>query len=65
MSSENAGFIPQKYAADIEYEYAGMINTLIYLSQEAKEAHLDLVCLHLNIAIAELREEQPPKVKSG
>ncbi len=65
MSTDSASFVPQQYAADIAYEYAGMINTLIYLSQEARNANLELVSLHLDIAIAELKEYHPPKVKTG
>ena len=48
------------YVADMEYEYAGMINALRYLSHEARDARLELVSLHLNIAIEELQEYRLP-----
>lgn len=43
----------------MEYEYAGMINALSYLCQEAEAATLELVSLHLTIAIEELKEHPP------
>jgi len=64
MSSCDTHLMPREYAADIEYEYAGMINTLNYICQEAENANLELVCLHINIAIAELKEYPPSKVKT-
>lgn len=48
------------YVTAVEYEYSGMINALTYLCQEARAAHLDLVTLHLKIAIAELKEYRLP-----
>jgi len=65
MGLKNTDFIQRKYVADIEYEYAGMINALNCICQEAENAKLEFVCLHLNIAIAELKEYQPPKAKTG
>ncbi len=65
MNSKKNDFISRKYEADTKYEYAGMINALNYLCQEAEKANLDLVCLHLNIAIAELKEYLPPKSRVG
>ena len=46
----------EEYVSAMEYEYAGMINTLNYLCQEADTEILEYVALHLNIAIAELKE---------
>lgn len=46
----------EQYVSEIEYEYAGMINALNYLSQEADAATLEYVTLHLNIAIDGLKE---------
>lgn len=65
MTQEIADFIPAQYVANMEYEYAGMINTLKYLSKEAENANLDLVSLHLNIAIEDLKEHRLPNGASG
>ncbi len=48
----------EQYVSAMEYEYAGMINTLNYLCKEADAATLEYVALHLNIAIDELKEHQ-------
>lgn len=48
----------EQYVSAMEYEYAGMINVLNYLCQEADSATLKYVALHLNIAIDELKEHQ-------
>lgn len=61
MNLKKKEFTPEQYVTEMEYEYAGLINTLSYLSQEAKTAKLELVSLHLNIAIDELKEYRPPK----
>ena len=50
----------EQYVSAIEYEYAGMINALNYLCQEADAATLEYVSLHLNIAIEELKEYHLP-----
>jgi len=58
--------LPQgQYVTAMEYEYAGMINTLYYLSQEAEAAKLELVSLHLNIAIDELKDYPESAAKTG
>ncbi len=46
----------EEYVSAMEYEYAGMINALNYLYHEADSKTLEYVALHLNIAIAELKE---------
>jgi len=56
MNVEKITFTPEQYAVAMEYEYDGMINALRYLCQEAEDADLGLVRLHLDIAIAELKE---------
>ncbi len=56
MTLKNTPFDPTEYVTAMEYEYAGMINALNLLHQEAEAAHLELVSLHLKIAIAELKE---------
>ena len=56
MALRKNDFTPEQYAAAMEYEYDGMINALLYLCQEAEDADLGLVRLHLDIAIAELKE---------
>ncbi|MBL4893604.1 MAG: hypothetical protein JKY59_01835 [Emcibacter sp.] len=65
MNLKKINYTPEQYVAAMEYEYDGMINTLSYLCREAKSAKLDLVRLHLNIAIDELKEYHPPKVSVG
>lgn len=57
--------LAQKYVAAMDYEYADMINVLNYLCREAESAKLELVSLHLNIAIAELKEYRQPGTKVG
>jgi len=57
--------LAQKYVDAMDYEYADMINVLNYLCREAEAAKLDLVSLHLNIAIAELKEYHLPTTKVG
>lgn len=56
MKSQLDTKTPEEYVSAMEYEYAGMINTLNYLCQEADTATLEYVALHLNIAITELKE---------
>ncbi|NOZ42639.1 MAG: hypothetical protein GXP02_05670 [Alphaproteobacteria bacterium] len=56
MGLKKGCFTPEQYVAAMEYEYAGMINALCYLCQEADNAKLDFVGLHLHIAIEELKE---------
>ncbi len=56
MALRKNDFTPEQYAAAMEYEYDGMINALRYLCREAEDADLGLVRLHLDIAIAELKE---------
>lgn len=56
MAILNKTITSEHYVSEIEYEYAGMINTLNYLCQEADAATLKYVALHLNIAIDELKE---------
>lgn len=60
MSQETTDFIPEQYYTEMEYEYAGMINTLSYLCKEAMSAKLELVSLHLTIAIEDLKEYRHP-----
>lgn len=50
----------EQYVSAMEYEYAGMINALNYLCQEADAETLEYVALHLNIAIEELKEYPLP-----
>lgn len=64
MTEENIDLTPKQYVAAMEYEYAGMINALNYLRKEAEAAKLELVSLHLNIAIADLREYRLPHSQS-
>ncbi len=65
MNKVVADFNANQYTADIQYEYEGIINALRYICQETESARLDLVCLHLNIAIEELKEYQQPLAKTG
>ncbi|MBL4801816.1 MAG: hypothetical protein JKY45_07960 [Emcibacter sp.] len=65
MNLKNVDFTPEQYVAAMEYEYDGMINTLSYLCQEATTAKLEVVRLHLNIAIDELKEFVPSKPNAG
>ncbi len=58
MDIEENNITTEEYVSAMEYEYAGMINTLNYLCKEADAATLDFVRLHLNIAIDELKEHQ-------
>ncbi len=51
--------------SDIQNKFSGTINALEYICQEAEKENLALVCLHLNIAIAELKDYLPPKAKTG
>ncbi|MCK5425235.1 MAG: hypothetical protein KAI89_07670 [Emcibacter sp.] len=52
----NSTITSEHYVSEIEYEYAGMINALNYLCQEADAATLEYVAMHLNIAIDELKD---------
>jgi len=62
---KNKSLTSDDYDAAMAYEYAGLINALGYLCQEATQAKLELVCLHLNIAIDELKEYRRPGTKTG
>lgn len=65
MSLKKVNFAPAEYVTTMEYEYAGMINALSYLCHEATAAKLELVSLHLSIAIDELKDHHLPKVHTG
>jgi len=56
MTEKTPDFILEQYVAEMEYQYAGMINALSYLCEEAESAKLELVSLHLAIAIEDLKE---------
>lgn len=62
---KNKNLTSEEYDEAMAYEYAGLINALGYLCQEATQAKLELVCLHLNIAIDELKEHRRPDTKSN
>lgn len=61
---KNNSLTSDEYDRAMQYEYAGLINALGYLCQEATQAKLEFVCLHLNIAIDELKEYHRPGTKS-
>ncbi|MCF6196749.1 MAG: hypothetical protein L3J50_08605 [Emcibacter sp.] len=62
---KNKSLTSDDYDEAMAYEYAGLINALGYLCQEATQAKLELVCLHLNIAIDELKEYRRPEAKAS
>lgn len=43
--------------------HGGIMNCLEYILRDANEAHLDMVALHLKIAIRELQEYQRSALK--
>lgn len=51
--------------SDRQHQFSGTISALQYICQEAEKENLELVCLHLNIAIAELKEYLPPESKAS
>ncbi len=51
--------------SDQQHQFSGTISALQYICREAEKEKLELVCLHLNIAIAELEEYLPSEAKAG
>ncbi|VAV87830.1 hypothetical protein MNBD_ALPHA02-1120 [hydrothermal vent metagenome] len=61
MNVKRIEFTP-KQAKSCETSLANMINTLSQLCHDTKEAELELVSLHLDIAFAELTEHHFKKM---
>lgn len=54
--NKNRKALDKVYEAADQSSYTGMMNCLQYVLQDANEAHLGMVVLHLKLAIGELKE---------
>lgn len=54
--NKNRRALDKVYEMTSQSNYTGMMNCLQYVLKDANEAHLDMVALHLKLAIQELKE---------